>query len=81
MLSERQKQFDKLKLELSIFLGVDACGRLDFCKYCNKSEENPCDNAEKRCKEKQAGAKKPQSKKVVSVNGKTAQFRATIVDK
>lgn len=78
MISEKQKKFDELKLKLSQFLGEDACGTFDFCRFCNKDEENPCDKAETRKRENQ---NKPQSKKQVNINGKKKTFRATIVDK
>lgn len=81
MVSERQKQFDKLKLELSQFLGEDACGTFQFCRYCDKRVENPCEVAEKRHNDLKNEKPKKQSKKTVIINGKQAQFRATVVDK
>lgn len=78
MISERQKQFDRLKLELSEFLGEDACGTFEFCVCCDKKVENPCVNAETKYKNSK---NRIQSKKETTVNGKKAKFRATVVDK
>ena len=44
-LTERQKELDLIKWEKSQLLKMDACGSFDYCRFCNKSNENPCDTA------------------------------------
>lgn len=44
-ISEKQKELDLIKWEKSQLLGNDACGSFNYCVHCNKSIENPCENA------------------------------------
>lgn len=44
-LTEKQRELDELKWNKSNEIGQDACGTFDYCAYCNKSLENPCDLA------------------------------------
>ncbi len=43
-----QRKLDVEKWVLSEEKGVDLCGQLDYCKYCNIDEECPCANAKLR---------------------------------
>lgn len=45
MLSDKQKELDRIKWEKSARLGFDACGSFDFCRLCDKTLENPCEHA------------------------------------
>jgi hypothetical protein len=40
-------------------MGIDACGSFDYCAYCDKALENPCDKAFKKL----AKANKPMAEK------------------
>ena len=67
-LTKKQMELDVLKWEKSEELGKDACGTFDYCKYCDKALENPCDKAYKKMnaasKEKApVAAKKPAAAK------------------
>lgn len=45
MISDKQKELDRIKWEKSVMLGFDACGTFDFCRLCDKAVENPCESA------------------------------------
>lgn len=45
MISDKQKELDRIKWEKSVRLGFDACGTFDFCRLCDKTVENPCESA------------------------------------
>ena len=45
LISEKQRELDKIKWEKSVLLGTDACGTFDYCKMCEKSKDNPCECA------------------------------------
>ena len=44
-ISVKQKELDLIKWEKSQLLGTDACGSFNYCTFCNKNIENPCENA------------------------------------
>lgn len=44
-ITEKQKELDKIKWEKSVMLGFDACGTFDYCKFCDKGMDNPCEIA------------------------------------
>lgn len=45
---ELQKKLDIEKWLLSENKGVDLCGSFDYCKLCDKTEQNPCASAIQR---------------------------------
>lgn len=70
-LTKKQMELDLLKWKKSEELGEDACGTFDYCAYCDKALENPCDKAFKKMKaasteKAPAPAKKPAEKKAPS---------------
>ncbi len=65
-ITKKQRELDVMKWVKSEALGVDACGTFDFCVKCDKSKENPCDEAYKAFNKKPA-AKKPAAKKEATV--------------
>ena len=76
-ISKKQEELDEIKWYIGQEIGCDPCGSFEYCKYCNKQEENPCEKALNRYKEKKANAqKRSQSKRKIG----NADFRATIVD-
>lgn len=44
-IEERQAELDNAKWQASQEKGYDCCGEFDYCKKCNKEEENPCAKA------------------------------------
>ncbi len=67
-----QKKLDVEKWVLSEEQGIDLCGKLDYCKYCNMQEEYPCanaklrlDKAEKAAKTAEKSEAAPKKKKIV----------------
>lgn len=76
--TELQEKLDVTKWTDSEAKGVDTCGEYDYCKYCNKAEENPCANAFMKAdakEEKPVVAKKPSAKK--STEKKTTEKKTT----
>ena len=67
-LTKKQMELDVLKWKKSEELGADACGSFDYCAFCDKTLENPCDKAFK----KMAAAAKPTEKKAPAKKKKTA---------
>ena len=47
-LNELQKQLDLEKYIASNEAGVDLCGKLTYCKYCNKKNKYPCASAKRK---------------------------------
>ncbi len=43
-----QQKLDVQKWVLSEEKGIDMCGQLDYCAYCDRAEEYPCANAKLR---------------------------------
>ena len=78
MISKKQEELDKNKWYIGNELGCDPCGTFEYCSSCNKTEENPCEKALKRHKDKQRKKEKRKQSKM-SICG--ADFRATVVDK
>ena len=76
-LSKKQKELDQIKWYIGNELGGDPCGTFEYCEYCKKEEENPCEKALKRYKESKRKQKKQQSKNQIG----NLDFRATVVDK
>ena len=77
MVSKKQNELDKIKWDLGEDIGCDPCGTFEYCKNCNKEEENPCEKALKRYKDSQRKkAKRQQSKLKIG----ELDFRATVVD-
>ncbi len=65
-ITKKQAELDKIKFEKGIEIGADPCGTFDYCAFCNKELENPCDKAFKKMTadaKKKAPAKKPAAKK------------------
>jgi hypothetical protein len=54
MLSAKQKKFDEQKWLDSEKLGFDTCGTYKFCSKCDKSVENPCENAKAKHSKKKS---------------------------
>ena len=75
-ISKKQEELDDIKWYLGRELGCDPCGTFAYCKHCNKSEENPCENALNRYKNIDKKKKKKQSNQSFG----DLQFRATVVD-
>lgn len=47
-LNDLQRVLDIEKYILSKNAGVDLCGKLDYCKYCNKKNKYPCASAKRK---------------------------------
>lgn len=60
MLTKKQQELDEKKWHDSQKAGYDTCGTYDYCQKCDKSMENPCENA---VKSSNATTKKPTAKK------------------
>ena len=43
-----QEQLDIEKYIASNEAGVDLCGKLTYCKYCNKKNKYPCASAKRK---------------------------------
>lgn len=72
--TELQEKLDVSKWTDSEAKGMDTCGEYDYCKFCSKTEENPCANAFMKA-EKPAVAKKTSAKK--STEKKTTEKKTT----
>ena len=44
-ISDKQRELDELKWQKSERLGFDACGSFNYCHFCDKYKENPCEKA------------------------------------
>ena len=78
MISKKQEKLDEIKWYIGNEIGRDPCGTFEYCKKCDKSEENPCEKALNKYKEsKKNQAKKQTSKRKIG----ESDFRATVVDK
>ena len=60
MLTKKQQELDEKKWHDSQKAGYDTCSTYDYCQKCDKSMENPCENA---VKASNATTKKPAAKK------------------
>ena len=47
-LNDLQRVLDIEKYILSKNAGVDLCGKLDYCKHCNKKNKYPCASAKRK---------------------------------
>ena len=47
-LNELQKQLDLEKYIASNEAGTDLCGKLEYCKHCNKKNKYPCASAKRK---------------------------------
>ena len=73
-LTKKQQEIDVMKWEKSQQIGADACGSFDFCVCCDKTKENPCDNAFSAFNKKEKPiAKKTANKSATKTNVKTAK--------
>lgn len=83
-LTEKQRELDELKWNKSAELGVDACGTFDYCAFCDKALENPCDLAYSKLSGtpeiktvKKATAKKTTTKKCTKKTTKKSTAKKT----
>ncbi len=66
-----QQKLDVQKWVLSEENGIDMCGQLEYCAYCNREEEYPCANAKirmdnaQKAQEAETPAEKPAKKKKI----------------
>ena len=78
MISRKQEKLDEIKWYIGNEIGCDPCGTFEYCSKCDKSEENPCENALNRFKESKRQKSKSKQSKIKIGN---SDFRATVVDK
>lgn len=71
-----QKELDEKKWLDSEKEGKDTCGKYAYCVFCNKDKQYPCAEAKNIYLK---GKKK--SKKTFNIDGKSVNYRATIVEK
>ena len=78
-MGKRQRELDHIKWKASENEGRDLCGEFDFCIKCDKSATDPCEKAYNRFHH-MSKSKRPQSKRTITVEGKSYDLRCAVVD-
>lgn len=77
MLTKKQQEMDIKKWNDSQNAGYDTCGTYDYCTFCDKSLENPCDKALTAGKKVKTTAAAKSSKTVKTTAKKPTEKKAT----